>query len=144
RPGAGGIRPAGPRSRRGGVVAEGSEPAPGDHLRQMQRLAQQAWLDRPGTVNSGATVGELAWGWGSGRGQQAAGWTQRVWLENGDAVAWGWISAPERIRVSAGEWALSDTSLAWQVAPGRPALLAEVLRWFDARAGGAPQTTTAR
>jgi len=59
-------------------------------------------------------------------------------------VAWGWISAPERIRVSAGEWALSDTSLAWQVAPGRPALLAEVLRWFDARAGGAPQTTTAR
>jgi GNAT superfamily N-acetyltransferase len=113
-------------------------------LRLMQRLAQQVWLAHRETVNSGATVGQLAWEWGSGRAARAASWRQRVWLADGDPVAWGWVYPPEQIRVSASEWALSDTSLVWQVHPERTALLDDVLTWFDDQADGAPQVTAAR
>ncbi len=110
----------------------------------MQRLAQLAWAAKPEKVNSGATVGELAWEWGSGRAAHAAGWRQRVWLADGEPVAWGWVYPPERTRVSGAEWTLSDTTLVWQVHPERPALLGEVLAWFDGEAGGAPRVTAAR
>jgi GNAT superfamily N-acetyltransferase len=110
----------------------------------MQRLAQQVWRARRETLNTGATVGELAWEWGAGRAAHASGWRQRVWLAGGDPVAWGWVYPPELIRLSATEWRLTDTTLTWQVAPAHPALLDEVLDWFDDEAGGAPQVTAAR
>lgn len=122
----------------------GSTGGPAGEVRLMQRLAQQVWAAKPETLNTGATVGELAWEWGSGHATHATGWRQRVWLAGDDPVAWGWVYPPERIRVSAGEWALSDTTLVWQVHPEQPALLGEVLAWFDGEAGGAPQVTAAR
>jgi GNAT superfamily N-acetyltransferase len=110
----------------------------------MQQLAQVVWTADPGRINTGASVGELAWSWDAGSVLHATEWRHRLWFDGDRTAAWGWISAAEMIRVADDRWALSATSLVWQVHPDHPELLDEVLEWFDDEAGGANRCTTAR
>jgi hypothetical protein len=106
-------------------------------LRAMQQLAQAVWAADPAMMNTGASVGELAWSWGAGSRLHATEWRHRLWFDRDLIAAWGWFSAPEMIRVADDRWELSATSLVWQVHPDHPELLDEVLEWFDHEAGGA-------
>jgi ribosomal protein S18 acetylase RimI-like enzyme len=113
-------------------------------LRAMQQLAQAVWTADPAMMNTGASVGELAWSWGAGRRLHATEWRHRLWFDGDLIAAWGWFSAPEMIRVADDRWELSPTSLVWQVHPDHPELLDDVLEWFDHEAGGAHRCVTAR
>jgi hypothetical protein len=87
----------------------------------MQRLAQELWRHRrPELVD--VTLHELAWMSTS----ENPGWQRRLWLEDGEVVAWGLHAPP-------GE-------LEWQVELERPELLHEVLDWFEAAAEGERRT----
>jgi hypothetical protein len=63
----------------------------------MQRLAQQVWLARRETLNTGATVGELAWEWGAGRAAQA-GRTYRFMICSPEGRPVRHKRAPDRSR----------------------------------------------
>lgn len=88
-----------------------------EQLRLMQRLAQTLWHDARGCLDP--TMGELAYQVGI-RADADPG-AQRLWLEGGDCLAWGWFSPP--------------ATLAWAVHPLHPALLDEVLDWAESLAG---------
>ncbi|MFZ0171659.1 MAG: GNAT family N-acetyltransferase [Acidimicrobiales bacterium] len=113
-------------------------------LRAMQALASRVWARHPSLVNTGATVGELAWNWGSNRRRSGSKWRSRLLREGADVVAWGWLSPPELVRVSADRLERSDASLIWQVHPDRPELLGGLLDWLDDEAGDTARETTAR
>jgi hypothetical protein len=113
-------------------------------LRAMQQLAQAVWAADPAMMNTGASVGELAWSWGAGSVLHATEWRHRLWFDGDRIAAWGWISAAEMIRVADDRSELSATSLVWQARPNHPELLDEVLEWFDDEASGANRCTTAR
>jgi GNAT superfamily N-acetyltransferase len=95
-------------------------------------------------MNTGATVGELAWSWGTAGGVDAAPWRVRRWFDGDESIAWGGISAPEMIRVAVDRWEMSATTLDWQIHPDHGNLLDEVLEWFDDSAAGAQRCTSAR
>lgn len=60
-------------------------------------------------INTGASVGELAWSWGAGSHLHANEWRHRLWFDVDWVVAWGWISAEEMIRVADDRWEPSST-----------------------------------
>jgi len=124
-------------------VVDGTSPSTSE-LRAMQELARAVWSLDPGAVNTDASLGELAWTWGSGQNRRAAEWRHRLWLDGGRTVAWGWVTLPEMIRIAEGRDELGDTRLVWQVHPDHRELLDEVLQWFDAVAGGARRCTSTR
>lgn len=95
-------------------------------------------------INTGASVGELAWTWGSGSNRKATEWRVRLWFNEGRTRAWGWISSPEMIRVADDRWELGATSLVFQVHPDRPELLDDVLDWFVEECGDTSRCTSTR
>lgn len=112
-----------------------STPIPPADLSLMQRLAQQVTAVRPDLVNSDASFGELAWNQGAPNPDGAH--RHRVWSSGGEPVAWGWARLPRRVRLSDGSVRdVTGASLAYQVHPDHPALVDEVIAWFDGTAAG--------
>ncbi len=72
-------------------------------LRLMQGLAQQVTALRPELVNSDATVGELAWGWGKDHADLSGTWRHRLWFSGGDLAGWGWAFLPHQVMRSDGQ-----------------------------------------
>jgi ribosomal protein S18 acetylase RimI-like enzyme len=99
-----------------------------DELRLMQGLAQRVAAIGPQLLNGDATMGELAWVWGMGVDTLAPFWRHRLWFADGVLAGWGWAQLPR----AAGE----PANLTWQVHPARPALLPQVLGWYDEVADG--------
>lgn len=111
----------------------------------MQGLAQQVTALRPELVNVDATVGELAWVWGKDHATQASTWRHRVWYDGADVVGWGWIFLPYQVPRSDGQILyVTTTTLTWQVHPGRPQVLDQILDWYDAQAPGRDRRVTVR
>jgi ribosomal protein S18 acetylase RimI-like enzyme len=96
-------------------------------LRAMQRLALEVWRLDP--TLSQATVGELAWSTRQHVGREPE-WKRRLWLEGSEVVAWAWISVP--------------STLKWQVHPAQPALIDDVLDWFEVEADEGQLETSVR
>jgi ribosomal protein S18 acetylase RimI-like enzyme len=92
----------------------------------MQDLVSESWRLR-GPL-TGRHVGGLAWSAYHIAGREHE-WALRLWDQDGRVVAWGWIRPPAALEL--------------QFDPDRPALLHEVLDWFEAETGGAPERTTA-
>lgn len=115
-------------------------------IRAMQSLAQEVWRIRPEHTNPGATVGELAWEFGTGNRREGDAWLQKLWLDGeaatGCPLAWGWIFAPMETRLSDTEHRTEPPTLDWQVHPDNPELLDEVLDWFDAQCPDAVRQTS--
>jgi len=111
--------------------------APGPtELRLMQDLAQEVTALQPALLNGDATVGELAWVWGKDFDALGPFWRHRMWFEGGRLAGWGWACLPYRVPRGDGQYRESTTaSLIWQAHPDRPALLPEILDWYDAVAG---------
>jgi GNAT superfamily N-acetyltransferase len=106
-------------------------------LKLMQGLAQQVTALRPELLNGDATVGELAWVWGKDFDALHPFWRHRLWFEAGQLAGWGWARLPCRVPRSDGTFLeLETASLTWQTHPDRLELLAEILDWYDAVAGG--------
>ncbi|MBA2476812.1 MAG: GNAT family N-acetyltransferase [Actinobacteria bacterium] len=98
-------------------------------LAAMQRLAQESWRLEPTHVD--VTVGELAYTWGVNNGTDyASEWRHRLWMDGDEALAWAWLFPPG--------------SLEWQVHPGRPELLEDVLDWFRGEVPQGPRATSVR
>lgn len=112
-------------------------------LRAMQGLAREVWRRAPAVINVDATVGELAWTLGAQQ-DAAAQKKHRLWYDGGGVTAWGLISPPTMIRLSADRLESSKAGLVWQVQPERHDLLDDVLAWFEAETPGAPRQTSAR
>lgn len=93
----------------------------------MQRLAEEAWRLEP--ANAEETVGDLAWMTRQHLGRENE-WRRQLWLEAGQVVAWGWIKDAAR--------------LLFEVHPHRPALVEDVLDWFENEAGEEPLSVTVR
>jgi len=110
----------------------------------MQGLAAEVWRLAPETVNGGASVGELAWGQGTTLAKGQPQNPYRLWRHDGRLAGWGIIFPPTRFRVSADRWEMSKAGLVWQVHPGRPELLDEILRWFEAETPQAARQTVVR
>lgn len=109
----------------------------------MQGLAQEVTAIRPALLNGEATVGELAWVWGSSLDALGPFWRHRSWFADGKLAGWGWVCLPWRLPRSDGTFREKKmSSLTWQVHPDRPALLREILDWYDDVAGGVDQTVT--
>src|SRR5580700_7168349 len=109
----------------------------------MHRLAQSVWSQHPALMNTGASVGELAWTWGAGQ-RDAAAWRSKLWFDGDRSLAWGRISPAEMIRLGDDRWELNATTLDWQVHPDHSHLFEEVLDWFDGEAGGADRRLSVR
>lgn len=106
-------------------------------LKLMQDLAQEVTALRPELLNGDATVGELAWVWAKDFDALNPSWRHRLWFTDGRLAAWGWAHLPYRIPRGDGTFRSSKTAnLLWQAHPGRAALLAEILDWYDDVAGG--------
>jgi ribosomal protein S18 acetylase RimI-like enzyme len=91
-----------------------------DDLRRMQGLVSHVWREalRPPLSHH---VGDLPWRRFSVPGREAT-YPTRLWEEDGEVVAWAWLSLPDELEVLA--------------TPGRlPALLDEAIAWADTRAG---------
>jgi ribosomal protein S18 acetylase RimI-like enzyme len=111
------------------------DPGP-DELRLMQGLAQEVTAIGPELLNGDATVGELAWVWAANFDALSPFWRHRMWFVDGRLVAWGWVLLPYRVLRSDGTVReAKQASLIWQVHPGRPELLSELLDWYDDVAG---------
>jgi ribosomal protein S18 acetylase RimI-like enzyme len=93
----------------------------------MQRLAEEIW--RRDADLAQETVGVLAWMTRQHAGREAE-WTRRLWLDDDQLVAWGWIKPPAR--------------LFWQVDPRRPDLLDPVLDWFENSATTGPRIVSVK
>ncbi|HEX4905543.1 MAG TPA: hypothetical protein VFU93_08830 [Acidimicrobiales bacterium] len=100
-----------------------------DDVRAMQSLAATVWRLRPEIVNVDATVGELAWVWGTSA-HEADSFDARIWRDGDDVVAWAWRYPPQELIVSEDRREVSPPSLVWQVHPHRPDLLDEVFAAF--------------
>lgn len=100
----------------------------------MQGLAQEVTVRRPEILVGGATVGELAWGFGKDRAALADTWRHRLWPRadsSGRLDAWAWVHLPYRVARSDGSISTSHSAdLTWQVHPDRPELLHEILEWY--------------
>ena len=106
-------------------------------LRRMQGLAQEVMAIRPGLLNAEATLGELAWEWAKDFDTLNQFWRHRMWVVGDRLVGWGWVCLPFRIPRGDGTFRESRTAtLRWQVHPDQPALVHEVLDWFDEVAAG--------
>ena len=113
-------------------------------VRLMQGLAQRITATRPDLVNADASYGELAWNWGKGHAAEGAAWPRRLWFADGDLAAWGWAGLPRRLRRSDGSVReVTNANLAYQVDPAHPALLDEVIDWYDTTAAGLERTVLA-
>jgi hypothetical protein len=55
-------------------------------LRAMQQLAKAVWTADPAMMNTGASLGELAWSWGEGSRLNATDWRHRLWFDR-DLIA---------------------------------------------------------
>ncbi|WP_030781715.1 GNAT family N-acetyltransferase [Streptomyces sp. NRRL S-920] len=107
----------------------------------MQDLAQRVTAIRPDLVNSDASFGELAWNWGKGHAGAGASWRRRMWFSGGIPVAWGWVHLPRRVRMNDGSVKdVTGAYLAYQVHPDQPALVDEVIDWYDSVAAGLERT----
>ncbi|WP_408639141.1 GNAT family N-acetyltransferase [Nocardiopsis endophytica] len=109
----------------------------------MQRLAQQVTALRPDLVNGDASYGELAWNQASPN-PGGTSHRHRIWTSGGEPVAWGWARLPRRVRLSDGSVRdVTGASLAHQVHPDHPALVDEVIAWFDETAAGLERSVVA-
>ena len=99
-------------------------------VRAMQSLASEVWRVRPEVVNVDASVGELAWVWGTSA-HAADAFDARIWRDGDDVVAWGWWYPPQELIVSEDRREVAPPSLVWQVHPDRPELFDEVFGAFD-------------
>lgn len=112
-------------------------------LRLMQGLAQQVTALRPELLNSEATIGELAWLWAKDFDALNRFWRHRLWFSDGRLVAWAWVYLPYRIPRSDGTFReVKAANLIWQVHPGRPELLTEILDWYEHVAGNVDRLLT--
>jgi ribosomal protein S18 acetylase RimI-like enzyme len=92
----------------------------------MQELVSAAWrLEGPLVERH---IGGLAWSRYHVAGREHE-WRIRLWEEDGDVVAWGWLHLP--------------STLDFQVHPQRHELLDDVLDWFEREAGGEERATSA-
>ena len=124
------------------AVMPGTQLSPPD-VRLMQGLAQQVTALRPEVVNSDATVGELAWGWGKDHADLGSTWRHRLWFSGGDLAGWGWARPPYQVMRSDGQMLdITKAALTWQVHPDSARLLDEILDWYDAVAAGAVRQVT--
>jgi GNAT superfamily N-acetyltransferase len=107
-------------------------------VRLMQGLAQRLTARRPELVAAGGSYGELAWIWGKGHADLGAHWARRLWFDGGELVAWAWVQLPHQVTRNDGSVkAVTGASLTYQVDPdhpSHPALLEEIITWFDALA----------
>src|SRR5258707_4394798 len=87
-------------------------------LRLMQGLAQQVTALRPELVNSDATVGELAWGWGKDQADLGSTWRHRLWFSGGDLAGWGWAFLPYQVMRS--DRQMLDIAMAALTLQGHP------------------------
>lgn len=107
-------------------------------LRLMQGLAQEVTVLRPDLLAGGTTVGELAWEFGKDRAARGHTWRSRLWRrpdDSGRLDAWAWVHLPYTATRSDGSTYTSNSAnLTWQVHPGRPELLDEILDWYAEQA----------
>jgi GNAT superfamily N-acetyltransferase len=106
----------------------------------MQSLAAECWRLDPQSVNSAASVGELAWDHGAPQGEGEEPKRYRLWRDGDDIVAWGALYPPMMVTRTAERQELSKATLVWQVRPGRIELLDDILDWFAAETPGQRQT----
>jgi ribosomal protein S18 acetylase RimI-like enzyme len=92
----------------------------------MQGLAQRVWREQPQCVD--VTVAELAYQGALALADPSDESVQRIWVDEGDAVAWAWFWPPG--------------ALDWQIRPDRPELLVEILEWFETIAERSNRLTT--
>jgi GNAT superfamily N-acetyltransferase len=112
-------------------------------IKLMQGLAQRVTAVRPDLVNSDASFGELAWGWGKGHASHGGTWPRRLWFSGDTLVAWGWAYLPHQVRRSDGSVRdVTRAYLGYQVHPGHAALVDEVIDWYDATAAGLERTVS--
>ena len=110
-------------------------------LRLMQGLAQRVTAVRPELVNAEAMFGELAWNWGKGRAEADTGRPRRLWLSDGELVAWAWATLPHRMRRNDGSVKdVTEACLTYQVHPDHAELIDEVIDWYDGTAAGIERT----
>ena len=115
----------------------------GADVQLMQGLAQRVTAIRLDLVNGEATFGELAWNWGKGHASDGASWRRRLWFSAGDLVAWGWAFLPHQVRRSDGSVKdVTGASLVYQVHPGHPGLVDEVIDWYDSTAADIERTVS--
>ena len=109
-------------------------------LRAMQSLAAECWQLDPQSVNSAASVGELAWDHGTPQAEGEEPKRYRLWRDGDDVVAWGALYPPTMVTRTAERQELSKATLVWQIRPGRIELLDDILDWFAAETPGQRQT----
>ncbi|WP_410673882.1 GNAT family N-acetyltransferase [Amycolatopsis sp. cmx-4-68] len=111
-----------------------------EDVQLMQGLAQRVTATRPELVNADASFGELAWNWGKDHHSHGASWRRRLW-SSGRLVAWGWAQLPHRVRrIDGSVKDVTGANLVYQVDPGHPGLVDEVIDWYDATAAGLERT----
>jgi GNAT superfamily N-acetyltransferase len=111
----------------------------------MQRLAQRVTAVRPDLVNTEATFGELAWIWGKDHASDGGTWPRRLWLADGELVAWGWAYLPHQVRRSNGSvQEVTGAYLGYQVHPDHAELVDEVIDWYDRVAANLERTVMPR
>jgi GNAT superfamily N-acetyltransferase len=121
------------------------DPISAADLQLMQRLAQRVTAIRPDLVNSDATFGELAWIWGRGHASDGDTWRRRLWLSDGELVAWAWAYLPHEVRRSDGSvHQVAEAYLGYQVHPDHAALVDDVIGWYDGVAAGLERTVVPR
>jgi GNAT superfamily N-acetyltransferase len=109
----------------------------------MQELAVTVAGQHPERIVNDATVGELAWVYGKDHVALGDTWRHRLWVEDGDVVAWGWAYLPYRVLRSDGkENGTTVAQLSWQVHPERSALLDDVIDWFESETEGLTREVT--
>lgn len=110
-------------------------------VRLMQGLAQRVTAARPELVNSDASYGELAWGWGKGHATLDPSWRRRLWRAGGDVVAWAWAVLPHRLTRNDGSVKeVRQAYLGYQIHPDHAGLVDEVIGWYDEVAAGLTRT----
>jgi ribosomal protein S18 acetylase RimI-like enzyme len=113
-------------------------------LRSMQSLSQDVWRCNPALVNTDATLGELAWSWGSEEEAPDLVYERRQWTEDDRVVAWAYIVPPQLMTISAERKEISDPSLVQQTHPERPDLLDCILDWFEVETPDSVRRTSVR
>ena len=100
-------------------------------LRRMQALSQDIAARRLDLLN--LTMGELAWTWAKDAAALQPYWAFHSWEHAGALQAWGWVTLPHRLPRGDGFVRISEfAELNWQVHPDYPALLDDVLHWYEA------------
>jgi GNAT superfamily N-acetyltransferase len=103
-----------------------------EDVKLMQGLAQRVTAIRPDRVGADASFGELAWIWGKGHATDGDTWLRKLFFADGELVAWGWAHMPHQVRRSDGS--VKDVTrayLGFQVHPGHPELIDDVIDWYD-------------